>query len=82
MAVPDTFAELMAAGYIHTGNSRCGGCHARLEWFITPNNRRMPFSAKQTVVVGERSFYVRKSDTKYEPHWASCPMAHRFRRGA
>ena len=80
MPLPDTLPELAIAGYVHNGNGQCAACRAPIEWFQTPKGHTMPFSKKKQVVVGQFSMYERTAETKYEPHWASCPAAHQFRR--
>jgi hypothetical protein len=61
-------AGLMSAGYVHQGRAKCSGCPMTIEWYLTPKNKRMPFSLK----VG--------MNTQYEPHWGSCASADRFRK--
>lgn len=68
MPMPTTFQGLHDAGYVHQGRNRCSGCPMMIEWFITPNNKRMPFSLK----VG--------SETEYEAHWGSCVSRDRFKK--
>lgn len=80
MPLPDTFPTLAEAGYRHSGAGHCQACHARLEWFWTPKNRTMPFSLKMEILVGEESLFAMPSMTRYEPHFAVCPEAERFRR--
>jgi hypothetical protein len=80
MPLPDTFASLAERGYRHAGSARCRGCGRTIEWFWTPNNRRMPFSLKMEMHVSETDMYALASMTRYEPHFASCPKAETFRR--
>lgn len=68
MPLPDTLPELQIAGYRHDGVGRCSRCDARMEWFVTPKGRRMPFSLKPG------------TETKYQAHFASCPFASHFRK--
>ena len=79
MALPDNLPDLAIAGYRHIGTGRCK-CGRKLDWFLTPNNRKMPFSLKEETRVSEVSIYVMPSETRYEPHWANCPLAMKFRR--
>jgi len=37
-----TREDLIAAGYKHEGSSRCNGCGAEMEWWLTPKGKRMP----------------------------------------
>jgi len=78
--IPETLPELAEAGYRLDGSGHCQACGARLEWFWTPRNRKMPMSLKQEIRVGEDSIYPSPSMTRYEPHFAVCPHAERFRR--
>lgn len=79
-SIPETFVELALAGYRHEGHSVCR-CGARIEWFLTPKNRRMPMSLKlPDLVVGEDAIYLRPTLTKYESHFINCPFADKFRR--
>lgn len=67
MPLPDTFAELMAAGYVHHGRWRCPTCNRGVEIFITPRNKKMGFVLKPD------------STTHYHPHMAVCGLAARKR---
>ncbi len=44
MSFPSTEAGLKAEGYQFAGTSLCKGCHARIEWWITPTGKRMPLN--------------------------------------
>lgn len=76
MKFPATSDELRHAGYEYSNDSRCQGpdCDATIEWWITPNGRRMPFSVRKAGNLLFQSAEVR------EPHWASCPNAPNFRK--
>ena len=78
--VPDNFPDLAIAGYTHIGGGQCKACGTRLEWFRTRKGKLMPFSLIKRVIVGETAFYEQTSDTRYEPHWSSCPKADMFRK--
>lgn len=80
MSLPDTFPDLACAGYRHNGSGHCTACGALIEWFWTPKNRKMPFSLKTEMMISEDAMYATPSMTRYEPHWASCPQADRFRK--
>jgi hypothetical protein len=73
--LPDTFPTLTEAGYRYSGQSCCTGFGAVIEWFRTPRHRKMPFSLKVDVIVGEDALYLMPSLTTYEPHLAVCPEA-------
>jgi hypothetical protein len=80
MSLPDTLVGLAEYGYRHHGSGRCSGCGASLEWFYTKKNRLMPFSLKMHTMISEESMYAMPSMTRYEPHFAVCPKAERFRK--
>lgn len=80
MSLPDTLVELAEAGYRHQSNGRCSACGVKLYWFLTPKNRLMPFNLKAELMVSEDTIYRQRSNTRYEPHFASCPEAKRFRK--
>jgi len=42
VTIPKTEAELLAAGYRLAGTAHCKGCKALIEWWLTPNGKRMP----------------------------------------
>lgn len=70
---PKTRAELVAAGYKESqgGNtSRCRGktCGATIEWWDTPNGKRIPINE------------MPEADSPAVPHWSSCPDTTAFRR--
>lgn len=79
MKVPDTLVELAEAGYRALDTSLCA-CGVKMYWFLTPKNRRMPFSLKAELMVGEDTIYRQRAVTRYEPHFAACPHANRFRK--
>ena len=66
MPFPKTLDELTAAGYRFEGHAHCAGCGALIEWWITPNNKRMPMDVTD--------------GRKAEAHWATCPKAAQFRK--
>jgi len=42
MPFPQTLDELRSQGYKFEGESQCRGCGVDIEWWITPNNKKMP----------------------------------------
>jgi hypothetical protein len=54
---------LRGLGYTYSGESKCKGCGAIVEWWITPNDKRLPIDREGRVA-----------------HWATCPVAQRFRK--
>jgi hypothetical protein len=61
---PETPEQAEQQGYKFTGTSHCRGCGVVIEWYETPNGKRIPING------GEQ----------FDPHWASCPRAQDFRR--
>lgn len=54
---------------------RCRGCNARIIWFATHNNRRMPVDA-DTVEPQDDTLDL----NKHISHFSTCPNAGDFRR--
>ena len=44
---PRTFMELKAAGYSFSGHGTCKNCDEEIEWWITPNDKKIPFNLTQ-----------------------------------
>ena len=42
MPFPKTEEELVKAGYLYDNTGKCSGCGQIIEWWITPNQKRMP----------------------------------------
>lgn len=72
MPFPQTFSALMQAGYRFSNHAKCRGCHADIEWWTTPNDRKMPFDPMDET--NEAAPAV--------SHHATCPNAEDFRGGA
>jgi hypothetical protein len=68
MPIPNRRDDLTAFGYSFQNEAHCRGCNAKIEWWSTPKGKKMPFD-------------VRMSDGQevLESHWATCPVADRFR---
>jgi hypothetical protein len=84
MAIPEKREDLVSMGYVFDNEGNCRGCGAAIEWWITPNGKKMPMSVlelnKQGDIVfegtlGPRTEFVRR------PHWSDCPNADDFRKG-
>jgi hypothetical protein len=75
MAIPDNSNDLRTMGYTYDGEGTCRGCKAKLEWWITPRDKKMSMSTKivGTLAEGNRREVL-------EPHWGVCPNADDFRR--
>lgn len=46
--IPGTRAGLEQAGYHKSGASKCKRCGAPIEWYQTPNGKKMPFEDVET----------------------------------
>jgi hypothetical protein len=42
MSFPKTIDEMTAAGYRHEGTANCKACQAPIEWWHTPNGKKIP----------------------------------------
>ncbi len=71
MAIPDNRPDLESMGYKYDGSSRCRGCGAMMDWYITPKEKKMPMSE----IPGTEEDTLRK----IQPHWAVCPKRDQFR---
>jgi len=74
MKFPASSDELKAAGYEYDNDAVCRGCQAAIEWWITPNGKKMPMSVAKAGPVLKTSAEVRI------PHWSDCPNAQDFRK--
>jgi hypothetical protein len=68
MLFPQTMRELEDANYRFNGHSRCRGCGASIEWWITPEGGRMPLDM------------MPEANTPVTSHFATCPKADEFRK--
>lgn len=76
--IPTKLEELRAAGYVFDGEGRCRGCGEQVEWFITPNGRKMPMSV---VEIRDRDSPIAPvTEIQRIPHWGRCSEADQFRR--
>jgi hypothetical protein len=73
MAIPDNRKDLESFGYEFNGEGTCRGCGAELLWFITPREKKMPFSRIADSGPSDDS-------EKLEPHWGVCSARDQFRR--
>jgi len=74
MKFPATAVDLKAAGYEYSNDASCRGCGAPIEWWITPNNKKIP------ITVSNNSTITHAESDMRTPHWADCPEAESFRR--
>ena len=68
MAFPATLAAMEAAGYKRSNYSRCPGCRAAIEWWITPKKARTPMNP------------MPDPDSPAISHFATCNKADQFRK--
>jgi len=77
MPLPTKREDLISAGYEFDNEGRCRRCGALVEWWITPNGKRMPMSVKE---VRERDSPIAPiKEYQRIPHWADCPNAKDFK---
>lgn len=75
--LPETKEELEKAGYVFDNEAHCKGCGAEIEWWITPNGKKMPMSVQEQRV-GE-GYFRSVIGFRRIPHWSNCPNAKEFR---
>ena len=68
MAFPKDFHELKAAGYVFDNDAECRGCGDAIEWWITPNGKKIPMNPMPT------------GSTPAISHFSTCSDAPLFRR--
>lgn len=49
MPFPKDTVELAIAGYKFSDDGHCRACGARIQWWITPKNRKMPLDAETLI---------------------------------
>jgi len=76
--LPTSKEGLQDAGYVFDNESYCRACHAPIEWWITPKNKKMPMDV--VPVKDGEGFFAQVKEFKRIPHWASCEHAKDFRR--
>jgi hypothetical protein len=68
MAYPKNFAEMKAQNYKFDNDAECRGCGDAIEWWITPNGKKMPMNPMTC------------SESPAVPHWSTCSDAPSFRK--
>jgi hypothetical protein len=68
MPFPQTWDEMIAAGYVWDNDSVCKGCGDPIMWFKTPNGKPIPMNPMQ-----------RGSDAAVA-HFSTCTEADSFRK--
>lgn len=69
MAFPQTVNELNEAGYKYSNHSHCRGCGGLIQWWTTPNGKKIPLEVIR-----------RRGESTMQSHFSSCPKASNFRR--
>lgn len=60
--------ELRAAGYRYDNDAACRGCGDPIEWWITPNDKKIPMNS------------MNKGTDAAVAHWSVCSDADSFRK--
>ena len=68
MSFPATRAALEAAGYKCKCLTRCRGCQALMEWWLTPAGKTIPMDV------------MKMAESPAISHFATCPNADQFRK--
>lgn len=68
MPFPQTRDELIERGYRFQNHGTCSGedCGAEIEWYLSPNQKAMPFDL------------MPDGSSPAKVHWVSCPNAGQF----
>ena len=79
--IPEKREDLVAAGYEFTGEGKCRGCGEYIEWWVTPNGKRMPFRVFEEHANG---LFANSDKTGFfrRPHWQDCTSADDFRKAS
>lgn len=67
MSFPRTFDEMKAAGYTFSNDATCRGCGDDIEWWETPNGKKLPMNP------------MTSGSSEAKAHWATCSDAPSFR---
>jgi len=68
MAFPTDRDGLKAAGYVFSNHGRCRGCREEVEWYETPNKKKIPMN----LMAHGSSLAV--------SHFTTCPKRDEFRK--
>ena len=79
MPIPDTKETLEAAGYLFDNEGTCRGCGEEIEWWITPNGKKMPMLVVE-VKDTRKTFPQPVIGLKRVPHFPDCQRVSEFRR--
>jgi hypothetical protein len=72
--LPEKREDLQALGYDYEGDGRCSKCQEVIEWWSTPNGKRMPMRVFEERDASGKIVYLRRS------HFVDCPFADTFRK--
>ena len=78
MAIPTKKEDLEALGYLFDNDARCRACGVPIEWWITPNGKKMPMSVRE-VKDESKAFPQPVLRLERIPHFSDCPNAADFR---
>lgn len=79
MPLPTKKEDLEAMGYVFDNEAHCRGCGEPIEWWITPNDKKMPMSVV-AVKDESKAFPQPIIRTERLPHWGLCSRAADFRK--
>jgi hypothetical protein len=68
MSFPKNRREMVAQGYTPAGRDRCRSCPVVIEFWMTPQQKRIPMNVMPT------------DDSQAVSHYATCKEPERFRR--
>ena len=68
MAFPKTLNEMKSAGYRFDNDAECRGCGDDIEWWETPNRKKIPMNP------------MTSGDSQAIAHWATCEVCASFRK--
>jgi|WetSurMetagenome_2_1015567.scaffolds.fasta_scaffold90674_3 hypothetical protein len=68
MPFPENAKAMWEAGYRFLDHGVCIGCDAPIEWWLTPQKRRIPMNL------------MPEEKTPAKAHWATCNTADTFRK--
>jgi hypothetical protein len=80
MAIPEKREDLVALGWVYSGDGKCRGCGEPVEWWITNNDKRIPMSVVD-VKDTTKTFPQPILRTIRVAHFTNCPNAADFRKG-
>lgn len=61
MAYPRTFGEMRLRGYRFENHGKCRSCGAEIEWWTTPNGKKVPMNLMEP-----------RADAQAQGHQSTC----------